>query len=131
MARASKPNEPKGALVELEYLYRDAANFKVRGRAILRGALSIRDLQPYLYEGEFFLPELVGLCRLTPTTMTSDDHPWHQLDGVQSVSSGESLMGTSELVSRFKLQDSLMWGQWSAAVRYSAKSGLGLEVRRR
>jgi hypothetical protein len=118
MTRVSKSNEPKGVLVELEYLYRDAANFKVRSRAILCGALSIHDLQPYLYEGEFFLPELVGLCSLTSTTMTSDDHPWHELGGVQSVSSGESLMGASELVSRFKFQSSLTWGQWTPASQY-------------
>jgi hypothetical protein len=118
MARASKSRGSEEGLFELEYLYRDASNFKIWGRAILSGALSIRDLQPHLYEGEFFLPELVGLCRLTPATMTNDDHPWHELGGVQSVSSGESLMGAGELVSRFKLQSSLTWGQWTPASQY-------------
>jgi hypothetical protein len=126
MARASKSYGPTEELVELEYLYRDAANFKFRGRAIVRGTL-----QPHLYESEFFFPELVGLRRLTPKSMTSDDHPWHELVDVQNVSSGESLMEARELISRFKLQDSLTWGQWAPAVLDITKSSLGLEARRR
>lgn len=119
MARAQNPDGPE-ELSELEYLYRDAANFKVWGRAILSGALSIRDLRPFLYEGDFFLPELVGLKSLTPKTPTSCDHPWHELRSVQRVSSGKSLMRASELIARFKREHSLAWGQWAPDVRHAA-----------
>jgi hypothetical protein len=100
----------------LNYLYRDAGNYKKRGRITVSGALSIRDLESYLYESEFFLPELVGLPSLTPKMKSNDDHPWHELDDVTRVSNDKSLMSAVELIARFKFQNSSTWGQWTPAV---------------
>jgi hypothetical protein len=98
---------------ELEYRYCDGNNYKTWGRVILNGAISIHQLQPHLYEGEFFLPGLVGLPELTPEIATEYDHPWHTLGGVEKTSNNESLIAAGELVARFKLQSILAWGQWA------------------
>lgn len=44
-----------------EYLYRDAANYKVFEAVVLWGALRLEELTPFLHEGEFFNPSQIGL----------------------------------------------------------------------
>ena len=59
----------------LTYLYRDASNYKFWGSVTIEGHLEMDQLTPYLYEGEYFLPELVEIPSLTPV---ADDavRPW-------------------------------------------------------
>ena len=67
----------------IEYLYRDADNYKVPNEAVVKGAASeeqIRSILDSLYEGEFFIPAAVGL----PEERFSDwddqsDHPFFEL----------------------------------------------------
>ena len=62
-----------------EYLYRDAANYKVFETVVFCGALRMKDLTPFLHEGEFFIPTQVGLTDLQPSVKTEFDHGWHEI----------------------------------------------------
>lgn len=62
-----------------EYLYRDAANYKIFETVVLCGALRIDEITPFLHEGEFFIPSQVGLIDLQPSMKTEFDHGWHEI----------------------------------------------------
>lgn len=70
---------------KIEYMYRDADNYKKYKTVILEGVLTpeeIRDLLNCLDDGEFFIAQQVGLPdahfdRYDPES----DHPWMTLDG--------------------------------------------------
>ncbi|MBX3177272.1 MAG: hypothetical protein KF886_07930 [Candidatus Hydrogenedentes bacterium] len=67
----------------IEYLYRDAHNYKTFGEAVLRGALSPEEVQPCYHEKTWFLPEEVGLDGLQEHPTTSADHVWHEIIALQ------------------------------------------------
>jgi hypothetical protein len=62
----------------IEYMYRDAGNYKFYGSCILRGEVAAEDVAPYLIDGEFFIPQHVGLRSLTPEVRNDDDHMLHE-----------------------------------------------------
>ena len=51
---------------EVDYLYRDASNYKFRGSFIVDGDLDLEMLRPLLLDGAWFVPERVGLPALRP-----------------------------------------------------------------
>ncbi|HBA60924.1 MAG TPA: hypothetical protein DCZ92_08905 [Elusimicrobia bacterium] len=70
----------------LEYLYRDASNYKQHGSVVLQGAISLKDIQPLLIDGEYFIPSQAGLPDLQHKFKdqgfeypTEDDHAWHEI----------------------------------------------------
>ena len=68
------------------YRYRDASNYKAYDEIIVEGVVTLEQIQPFLNEGEFFIPEQVGLRELQEelTSFPSeDDHVWHELDLVE------------------------------------------------
>lgn len=68
--------------LSVEYLYRDAANYKVWNRVVLAGQLTRTEIQEifgYLHDGEFFIPNQVGLPEERFETVNDDDHVWFEL----------------------------------------------------
>lgn len=71
----------------IEYMYRDASNYKAYGEAVLRGTISESEKEAIgkaLYDGEFFIPEEVGLDGLAGDLGVLDeehDHPFHTIEG--------------------------------------------------
>ena len=70
----------------LEYLYRDASNYKQHGSVVLRGTISLKDIRHLLIDGEYFIPSPAGLPDLQPKFKdqgfeypTGDDHEWHEV----------------------------------------------------
>ena len=47
-------------------MYSDASNFKKYGQFIVYGNVVQSDIECYLFEGEFFIPEYVGVPSLAP-----------------------------------------------------------------
>ena len=45
----------------LEYLYRDASNYKQHGSAVIAGALSLKEIRHLLIDGGYFIPSQAGL----------------------------------------------------------------------
>ena len=71
----------------INYLYRDASNYKVWNRAVVEGALT-EDQKQVIYncleDGENFIPSLVGLPEKTFVDLgytydKQDDTPWFEL----------------------------------------------------
>lgn len=69
---------------KIEYLYRDASNYKAYPEedVIVDGRLEWSDFEPVLHMGEMFIPSDVGLPELQSQLENypnEDDHIWHQL----------------------------------------------------
>lgn len=70
---------------QFAYTYRDASNWKTFEIIILQGEMSSTDMNMIfdkLYEGQFFIPEQVGLVALQTRDhlLSERDHIWHELD---------------------------------------------------
>lgn len=61
------------------YQYRDASNYKLRGEVVLKGELSLTELEPFLIEGKFFVPEEFNIPCLLFDNSNEDDHEWHEI----------------------------------------------------
>ena len=73
---SAKSNAPRNTIVN--YMYRDAGNYKFYGNFCLSGLLSISEIEPYLINGEYFVPIEIALPSLVPEQMNSDDHLLHE-----------------------------------------------------
>lgn len=74
-------SKPK-ANTKIEFLYRDASNYKVWNSCVIKGVLSadeVREIIGCLEDGEYFIPEQVGLDSERFSTVTEDDTPWFEL----------------------------------------------------
>lgn len=91
------------------YMYRDASNWKCWGTAVIDGELSLEQLQPYLFDNDFFVPHEVGLDHLLDQPMNEDDHYLHSFVDFESVSGEEPLCSTGEFVARFKSAHERGW----------------------
>ena len=69
----------------IEYLYRDASNYKKFSKSVVSGTLSekeILEIWECLEYGELFLPAQVGLPDDNRYSGTVDDHPWFELERI-------------------------------------------------
>lgn len=99
----------------MEYLYRDAGNYKVFGEILLTGTISETDSATILGKldsGEFFVAEQVGVPPLSESLwslsggMTEHDHALHEFIGFRDADDEDilslSIWGSAkELVYRF------------------------------
>lgn len=66
----------------IEYLYRDASNYKKSNQVIVAGVLSEaqkQTIQECLSGGEYFIPRQVGFPEIRFEEITEDDHCWFEL----------------------------------------------------
>lgn len=93
---------------KIEYLYRNASNYKVQNQCIIQGALTETQMEAILDcldSGEFFIPSQVGLPEKRFDKITEDDHPWFELneDGFSLTDEPATVDMTAEkLVEEFK-----------------------------
>jgi hypothetical protein len=89
-----------GKNTRLTYGYRDASGSGQSEEIILAGELSFqRDIQPYLYEHEFFIPDQVGLANLQgrfEDFPNEDDHPWHTIGEVSLTDEAPTVQMTAD-----------------------------------
>lgn len=92
----------------INYLYRDASNYKKHNEVIIRGVLTdqqIDIIMSCLEAGEYFIPEQVGLPEVrSDDSWTEDDHVWFELyrDGFEEVSMEPTVeLTAAEVVERF------------------------------
>ena len=75
----------------IEYQYRDASGYSVNDELLIEGLVSkddLKALRPYFYDGEFFIPEEIGITPLQPMLWekfgySEDDHEWHKFIDVR------------------------------------------------
>ena len=99
----------------LEYQYRDAGNYRAFGEILIEGEVLKSDLDslaPYLYDGEYFIPEEVGIPPLQPMLWeefgsdNENDHDWHTFVCVRECRSEDMTLpvwgSKEELIQRFQ-----------------------------
>ena len=67
----------------MEYLYRDAANYKSYNQVIVTGSITDEQkkaIYDTLEEGTYFIPEQIGLDLYRGWDVSEDDHPFCELD---------------------------------------------------
>ena len=67
----------------MEYLYRDASNYKSYNRVIVAGSITEtqkREIFKTLEAGTYFIPEQIGLDLYRDWDISEDDHPFCELD---------------------------------------------------
>ena len=67
------------ANTKIEYLYRDAENYKKWEDVVVRGHFSMNDISEFLHEHEYFIPSVVGLRDLQEEPFHHYDHVWHEI----------------------------------------------------
>lgn len=90
-------------MILFTYLYRDASNYKAHGAVVLSGAVTPehkRRLRASLIDGEYFIPEKVGLPSLrerlyeySDGSPTEDDHVLHELVELRTATVEEAAAG--------------------------------------
>ncbi len=93
----------------VEYMYPDASNYKELGSFVLEGDFEISSVQEFLADGEFFIPERVGVQSLVPVEKTVDDHYLHTLEATSRVNVSAALMSAELFVERIKRAGSEGW----------------------
>ncbi|HEV2561074.1 MAG TPA: hypothetical protein VGT78_02935 [Rhizomicrobium sp.] len=91
------------------YLYRDAGNYKFWGEFYVAGELSIEELRPHLFHGEYFVPEKVGIPALVPESRNDDDHMLHELESIEIADASPYLFTSSELINCFRAANASGW----------------------
>lgn len=97
----------------INYLYRDASNYKNFNHAFIRGHISdtqIREIMGCLPDSESFIPSDVGLPECRFDSWTEDDVPWFEIsaNSFENTSIPEDCSGNvlpltvDELVEKFK-----------------------------
>lgn len=94
---------------EITYLYRDASNYKFLGAVVVEGKLLFADLERYLIDGLWFIPEQVSMPPLVPIQRNMDDHDWHEVNSVRFTSDSKFLCSASDLLRLFRLGSERKW----------------------
>ena len=103
----AKLTAPRDTIIN--YMYRDAGNYKFYGDFCLSGILTMKEIEPYLINGEYFVPTEIGLPSLVPEKMNSDDHLLHEFVSFSySISTGH-IMSKAEFIRLVKNAHTTGW----------------------
>ncbi|HEU0130799.1 MAG TPA: hypothetical protein VFQ85_07390 [Mycobacteriales bacterium] len=111
---------PSTRNTRVEYLYRDASNYKQYGHEVFAGAITAEQRTSVLAaldEGVHFLAEQVGLPPLYErwSTHYPDDDPWHELVSLEVVGDPPTREETiAAFTARF---DGIVWDEPAALRR--------------
>jgi len=90
----------------IEYLYRDANNYKQYEEAILEGELTDEQKALILKHEDEFIPSQVGLSDLQPRFLSfpsSDDHVWHEMGRINGTHHEPNMpMTAAEFAEKFR-----------------------------
>jgi len=100
-------DEPVERNTMLEYLYRDAANWKTWNTVVLKGEMTdemFKEMCECCEDGhEMFVPEQLGLDLIRDWETTADDHPYAELCAFTIVPNKPTTdMTVEELLDRFR-----------------------------
>jgi hypothetical protein len=94
---------------KITYLYRDGGNYKFWGEFLVLGALSLDDLRPHLFDGEYFVPEQIGIPSLVPEARNDDDHMLHVFHSIEPSEPGLCPLSADELIERLRIANESGW----------------------
>ena len=112
-----------------EYMYRDASNYKKFETVILQGELSFKDLEPYLYGGEFFIPSVVGLKDLQNLPFGEDDHIWHSIVAITKTDLQPiTKISSKQLITKFKNAYEKDWHEYDVYYKLMKNEDLYIDL---
>lgn len=92
----------------LNYMYRDASNYKQHGEAVFEGEISDKEFKTImgaLYDGEWFIASQVGLedlqLQVPRSYYDEDDHVWSEFVGFEKTYAPADSGPISEFAARF------------------------------
>ena len=91
------------------YLYCDGSNYKFWGTFVVSGKLDLLRLRQWFFNGEFFVPERIGIKSLVPEALNSDDHTLHQIETIELCLASEPVCTARQLVCRAMRVSKLGW----------------------
>ena len=100
-------NEPIQCNTRMNYLYRDASNYKTCNSVVLSGVMTdemFKEMQECCEDGyEMFIPEQLGLDLIRDWETTEDDHPYAELEDYELVPDKPTTdMTVEELLEKFR-----------------------------
>jgi hypothetical protein len=108
---------------KVTYMYRCASNWKYWGSFTVKGTLTHADLEPHLFDGEFFVPEQVDLNHLLTDPWTKDDHILHTLLSFDETDEKECICTAKQMVKKFKDADRKDWFEGYSPFDLVSKNG--------
>ena len=104
--------------IQLNYLYRDAWNFKKFHSVILSDIIVLEQIETYLKDQTFFIPSEVGLPDLQEDIFKSYDHIWHEIEFLELTDQQPTVaIDASALLANFKKANSLNWNEGEVFTR--------------
>src|ERR1700733_4629344 len=94
---------------QITYCYRDASNYKFWGEFAVEGVLDMEELASHLFEGEWFVPERVGLKHLLTEPWSDDDHILHEFREFESTKREDCICTAAQLIERFETARRTGW----------------------
>jgi hypothetical protein len=94
---------------KITYLYRDAGNYKFWGDFYVMGDISLSSLSPYLFDGEYFVPERIGVPSLVPFQKNDDDHLLHEFVSAEDADSTTCSLTAEEFTARVRAANIMGW----------------------
>ena len=99
---------------QINYLYRDACNYKNFNEIVVAGILKIEHLLPLLKDKTYFIPFEVGLIDLQPEVLTEYDHIWHEIEKLQITTDNPTLkINAEQLLRKFKFAFDNEWFEFT------------------
>lgn len=99
-------NEEIQTNTQLNYLYRDASNYKTMNYVVLAGKMTdeqFAEMQECCEDHhEMFVPEQLGLDLIRDWETTEDDHPWAELVDYEYTNVNDVVMTVDELLELFR-----------------------------
>lgn len=83
---------------KINYLYRDASNYKQPQSVVVEGELSKGQIEQ-IYEtcdGEYFIPAQIGLPEIRFDKITEDDHCWFEIGEIELTEDKPTELETAE-----------------------------------
>lgn len=111
---------------KINYLYRDASNYKVHNECVIFGPITDEQKTAILaacVEGEYFVPSVVGMPEKRFNDYCDDDHCFFELNACdfEDVQQEPTLdINAAILVSRF--EEAARYGKWEAAAKAFARA---------
>lgn len=98
---------------KINYLYRDADNYKVPNECIIRGGMTEKQekrIVDSLDDGQWFIPAQVGMAEKKFDTETEADHSWFEWGGIEPTAQAPTLdIDAEELAARFEKASNGWW----------------------
>ena len=93
----------------VEYMYRDAGNYKFYGSFTLSGILTMAEIEMYLIHREYFVPTEIGLNSFVPEQMNSDDHLLHEFVSFSHSIVKRHTMSKAKFIRLFRSAHKIGW----------------------